>query len=144
MISEKIGTALAKNTKSKIWWMKMGMALILSNIFFFLLFSGNSEVKQESAYSGVPEGWVEVQLEAHLLTPFQNGKKVLIVQRNAGKKLEGVLKASGADELGRITVLVKEDEANALFQYSTWEVLPYLKHLTFTTVQKEQSHEIRY
>jgi hypothetical protein len=140
VISEKIGTLLKQNTKTK--WMKLAVALILSNIFFFMLFSGDSEVKQET--SGIPEGWVEVQLEAHLLTPFQSGKKVLIVHRSARKKLEGVLQAHGADELGRITVLVKEEEANALFQYSTWEVLPYLKHLTFTTIQKEPGHEIRY
>lgn len=123
--------------------MKMGVALILSNVFFFLLFSGDSEVKQVSP-SGTPEGWVEVQLEAQLLTPFQSGKKVLIVHRTARKKLEGVLQAHGNDELGRITVLVKEEEANALFQYNTWEVLPYLKHLTFTNVQKDPGHEIRY
>lgn len=139
MISEKIGTLLKQNTKTK--WMKMGVALVLSNIFFFLLFSGDSEVKQETR-SGTPEGWVEVQLEAQLLTPFQSGKKVLIVHRSARKKLEGVLQ--DAQELGRITVLVKEEEANALFQYSTWEVLPYLKHLTFTNVQKDPGHEIRY
>lgn len=140
MISEKIGTLLKQNTKTK--WIKLGVALILSNVFFFMLFSGDGDVKQE--VSGIPEGWVEVQLEAQLLTPFQSGKKVLIVHRTARKKLEGVLQATGTDELGRITVLVKEEEANALFQHSTWEVLPYLKHLTFSHVKKEHGHEIRY
>jgi hypothetical protein len=143
VISEKIGTTSKKNMKTKLWWIKLGLALILSNIFFFILFK-NEQGPDMNKITGTPEGWVEVQLEAHLLTPFQSGKKVLIVHRNARKKLEGVLQANGADELGRITVLVKETEANALFQYSTWEVLPYLKHLTFASVTKETGHEIRY
>lgn len=141
MISDKLGTILKKNTKTK--WIKIGIALVLSNIFFFMLFSGDSEVKQVES-SGIPSGWVEVQLSAELLTPFHSGKKVLLVHRNARKKLEGVLQDTGAGELGKITVLVKETEANALFQHETWEVLPYLKNLTFAQVRKEHSHEIRY
>lgn len=140
MILQKVGNVLKKDTKTKVWWMKLGICLILSNVFFFLLFSGDSEVKQESTLPG----WVEVQLEAQLLTPFQSGKKVLLVQRTARKKLEGVLQASGKDEPGKITVLVKEAEAQALFHYETWEVLPFLKHLTFASIKKESSHEIRY
>lgn len=140
MILQKIGSVLKKDTKTKVWWVKLGVCLILSNVFFFLLFSGDSEVKQESR----PEGWVEVQLEAQLLTPFQSGKKVLLIHRSARKKLEGVLQATGKDEPGKITVLVKEEEAQALFHYETWEVLPFLKHLTFGAIKKEASHEIRY
>jgi len=143
VISEKIGTALKKNTKNKQWWIKLGIALVLSNIFFFLLFSGDSEVKQLEV-SGIPTGWVEVQLNAELMTPFHSGKKVLLVHRNGRKKLEGVLQDPGANELGKITVLVKETEAHALFQHTTWEVLPYLKNLTFASVRKGESHEIRY
>lgn len=146
MNSEPNGTSLKKNTKTKVqdrkfWWLKIGVALVLSNIFFFLLFSGDSEVKQDSS---IPEGWVEVQVEADLMTPFHFGKKVLIVHRIGGKKLEGVLQASGADERGRITVLVKENEAHSLFQHESWEVLPYLKHLTFARAKQRESHEIRY
>ncbi len=146
MISEKIGTSFRKNTRNKIpekaqWWAKLAMALVLSNIFFFILFSGDSEVKQES---GIPEGWVEIQLRAELLTPFHYGKKVLIVHRPGRKKLEGVLQALSTDETGRITVLVKEAEANSLFQHESWEVLPFLKELNFVTVNKRETHEIRY
>lgn len=98
-------------------------------------------MKQET---GIPVGWVEVQLQADLLTPFHFGKKVLIIHRNGRKKIEGVLQATPVDQLGKLTVLVKEDEAHALFQHETWEVLPYLKNLTFAYARKEQSHEIRY
>ena len=143
MISEKIGTALKKNTRTKVWWMKLGVALMLSNVFFFLLFSGDSEMKQAGP-AGIPEGWVEVQLNAELLTPFHSGKKVLIIHRIGRKKLEGVLQTPGTEQPGKITVLVKETEAHSLFQFDSWEVLPYLKHLSFASNRKEESHEIRY
>jgi len=143
MISEKIGTLLKKNTKTRAWWAKLATAIILSNIFFFVLFGGDSGVKQAPP-SGVPDGWVEVQLQAELMTPFHSGKKVLIIHRIGRKKLEAVLQTDSNAELGKITVLVKEDEAHALFQHDSWEVLPYLKHMNFTVGKKEDSHEIRY
>lgn len=136
MTSESVGTRLKKNTK-----IKLGLALVLSNVFFFLLFGSGSKVKQET---GTPIGWVEVQLSAELFTPFHSGKKVLIVNRNGRKKLEGVLQTPATEIPGRMTVLVKEAEAHALFQHETWEVLPYLKNLNFASVKKEASHEIRY
>lgn len=140
MISKFVGEILKKNTKTKVWWMKLGFAIILSNIFFFVLFSDDSEMKQET--SSVPQGWVEMQLEAQLLTPFHSGKKVLVVHRLGRKKLEGVLQT--AENENKITVLVKEEEAHALLQFESWEILPYLKHLNFASVKKEESHEIRY
>ncbi len=143
MISEKIGTLLKKNTRTRVWWAKLATALVLSNIFFFVLFGGDSEVKQDLS-PGIPAGWVEVQLQAELMTPFHSGKKVLIIHRIGRKKLEAVLQTDSNAELGKITVLVKEDEAHALFQFDAWEVLPYLKHMTFAVNKKEDSHEIRY
>jgi hypothetical protein len=122
--------------------MKLGLALIVSNIFFFILFSNESV--NERPTNLPTEGWVEVQFEPLLLTPFQSGKKVLIIQRKAGKKIEGVLKDLSPEVPGRITVLVKENEADALFSHSSWEVLPYLRKLTLASVAKGINHEIRY
>lgn len=141
MISKNLGTIFKKNTKTKIWWSKLGIALVISNIFFFLLFGGSSEAVQEKT---IPVGWVEVQVNASLLTPFLPGKRVLLLQRQNSKKLEGILLHEVPEQLGRITLLVKEDEASTLFQYENWEVLPYLKNLHFTANTKERSHEIRY
>ena len=141
MNSKKIGMIFSKDTRTKNWWMKLGAALILSNIFFFILFSGDSEVKQDFS---IPPGWVEVQVSAELMTPFHSGKKVLIVHRSGRKKLEGVLQTNSSDLAGRITVLVREDEAHALFQHEAWEVLPFLKDLKFVSVNKRENHEIRY
>ncbi len=142
MILGKIGTVLKKNTPGKIWWLKSGIALFVSNIFFFMLFSKDQKNAQAPS---IPFGsWVEVQLEAQLFTPFQNGKRVLIIQRKQQKKIEAVLKGSPVDETGRLTILVKEEEAASLFHYSSWEILPYLRHYTFAAIPKGEAHEISY
>lgn len=140
MISEKLGTLLKKNTRTKIRWPKLVIALILSNFFFFYLFS---DEKEEVQVLKVPDGWVEIQLQAELLTPFEKNKKVLLLNRVGQKKLEGILKNGSKNPLSQITVLVKEDEAHLLFQFQSWEILPFLKHLSFSRVPGE-SHEIRY
>lgn len=141
MISKKIGTIFKENTKTKLWWGKLGVALIISNIFFFFLFGGSSEAVQEAS---LPQGWVEVQVNASLLTPFQQGKRVLLLHRQGRKKLEGILLMETSDQLGKITLLVKEDEAAILFRFENWEILPYLKNLHFTASTKEVGHEIHY
>ena len=141
MISKKIGTIFKENTKTKLWWSKLGIALIISNLFFFLLFGGNSEAVQEVS---TPQGWVEVQVNASLLTPYQQGKRVLLLHRQGRKKLEGILLMEAPDQLGKITLLVKEDEAATLFRFENWEILPYLKNLHFTASTKEIGHEIHY
>ena len=75
MISKIAGIISKKDTKTKQWWLKLGIALILSNIFFFLLFSGN-EVQSPEQEPSLPAGWVEIQLKAELMTPFHEGKKI--------------------------------------------------------------------
>ena len=133
---------LKKNTKTKLWWMKLAIAIVISNIFFFLLFSGSPEASPNESLP--PEGWVEAQVNAELMTPFHYGKKVILINRIRRIKLEGVLQTPPSDQLGKITVLVKENEAQALFQFSDWEVLPYLKNMSFTAHRKEINHEILY
>ncbi len=135
----RTGTSLKFDTKNKVRFFKIGAAFILSNIFFFLLFSGEDDKKSPPT----PEGWVEVQLEAQLLTPFHSGKKVLLLNRSGRRKLEGVLQAQSVQDL-KLTILVREAEAHELFQFERWEILPFLKHMNFATIKREQSHEIRY
>lgn len=142
MISKIAGNILKKDTKTKVWWMKLGIAIVLSNIFFFVLFSG-SETKAP-ATSSIPEGWVEIQVRAELLTPFHSGKKVLLLHRNARKKVEAMLETSPLEPEGRFTVLVKETEAEALLKYDSWEIVPFLKTLTFAPLSRGTQHEIRY
>jgi hypothetical protein len=142
MISKLAGILSAKNTKTKAWWLKLACAIVLSNVFFFLLFGGDNTSSAETNF--VPEGWVEVQLEARLHTPFQMGKKVLLVSREARKKIHGVLNQSGNELDQRITVLVKEDEAALLFQIENWEILPLIQNLYFRTITQRENHEIRY
>jgi hypothetical protein len=141
MLSKLSGMLSAKDTKTKQKWAKIAIALILSNLFFFLLFSRNEDTL--AAPPGIPDGWVEVQIRADLLTPFQDRKKVLLVNRRQGGQLEGVLQ-QGTDPEGKLTVLVKESEAQALFQHESWEVLPYIRNLKLRAPQRGESYEIRY
>ena len=142
MISKIAGTILKKDTKTKVWWMKLGVAIVLSNIFFFILFSGNET--QATATSSIPEGWVEMQVRAELLTTFQSGKKVLLLHRNGRKKVEAMLETSPLEPEGRFTVLVKETEAEALLKFESWEIVPFLKTLTFAPLSRGAQHEITY
>ena len=142
MISKIAGTILKKDTKTKIWWMKLAIAIVLSNIFFFVLFSGSE--KKDEAISSIPAGWVEIQVRAELLTTFQTGKKVLLLHRNGRKRVESMLETSPQEPEGRFTVLVKETEAEALLKYETWEIVPFLKSLTFAPLSRGVNHEIRY
>jgi hypothetical protein len=142
MISKIAGNVLKKNTKNKIWWAKLGVAIVLSNIFFFVLFSGSET--RPSATPSIPEGWVEIHVRAELLTPFQSGKKVLLLHRHARKKVEAMLETSPIEPEGRFTVLVKETEAEALLKYESWEIVPFLKTLTFSPLSRGVNHEIHY
>lgn len=142
MISKLAGIISGKNTRTKLWWTKLAIALVLSNVFFFLLFGGDNTSSAETI--SMPLGWVEVQLEARLHTPFQNGKKVLLVNRSGRKKLSAVLNDGGNELDQRVTVLVREDEAGLLFQHENWEILPLIQNLHFKTVSQRESHEISY
>lgn len=142
MISKITGNVLKQNTKTKQWWAKLTVAIVLSNIFFFLLFSGSET--EATPTPAVPEGWVEIQVRAELLTPFQSGKKVLLLHRNARKQMEAVLETSPIEPEGRYTVLVKESEAATLLQFETWEIVPFLKTISFAPVSRGENHEIRY
>lgn len=141
MTSNIAGNNSKKNIKSKAWWLKLALSLVLSNIFFFILFSGN-EKKQDK--NSIPEGWVELQVRAELLTPFHSGKKVLLLHRIAGKQVEAMLENSPIEPEGRFTVLVKETQAEVLLKYESWEIVPFLKSLNFKSSARGETHEIRY
>jgi len=141
MISKIAGNLSKQSTRTKLWWMKLGLALVISNIFFFLLFSGS---EKEVSTSSIPEGWVEIQVRAELLTTFHSGKKVLLLHRLGRKRVEAMLETSPIEPEGRYTVLVKETEAEALLQHESWEIVPFLKTLSFAPLSKGAAHEIQY
>ncbi len=141
MISNLVGNVLKKNTKTRIWWMKLAIAIVISNVFFFLLFSGN---ETPAATNTLPTGWVELQVRAELLTTFHKGKKILLVNRTHAKKVEGMLQDISEEPEARHTILVKEDEAQILLKYQQWEILPFIKTLQLTSKVTGDQHEIRY
>jgi hypothetical protein len=142
---KKIGTAFPKDTRNRIWWIKLFLCLIFSNIFFFLIFGPQ---KKAPKISNSRTNWVEIQMDADILTPLKEGKKVLLVNRRIGKKIEAILKTNEASDSGKITVSVKEEEAEDLIDHSSWQVLPFLKKLTLESIKKIQNkvteHEIFY
>ncbi len=142
MISRIAGTLLSKNTKTRVWWAKLAVAIVISNIFFFLLFSGSETSPVIS--KGVPVGWVEMQIKAELLTQFHSGKKVLLIHRKARKQLEAMLDTAPTDPEMGYTILVKESEAEILLKHDGWEIVPFLKKLTFAPISKGTEHEISY
>ncbi len=140
---EKIGTLFKNVTKPRIWWVKLGVSLVLSNLFFFLLFGGVQPVTPSPTKES-RSGWISVQLEAELQTPFQTGKKVLLVNRARRIKVEGVLEGEHREGVEKLAFAVREKDAAVLFLHRNWEILPYLRDLTFTAARKEPTHEIYY
>jgi hypothetical protein len=132
------GIVLKKDFQVKA--VKLAVALILSNLFFFLLFSGPEEVKAET---GLLPGVVELQLKVNLLTPFEAGKKILLIHRSSRLRAEGKMKMP-QDAEGRITVEVSEADAELLLTQEEWEITPYLKSLRFKVAAQGERYEIRY
>ncbi len=123
-----------------MWWIKLGLALILSNIFFFVLFKSDPTPAKEAP---LDVGWVELQIRAELLTPFERGKKILLIHRASRSRSEAIMEAP-IDAEGRMTIRIHETEASHLFKHEAWEVFPYMKTLSFAPIHRGESYEIRY
>lgn len=140
MTSKLAGTISSISTKTRIKVLKIIVALIVSNLFFFLLFSGEEKEL-------VPEfhpGEVEVKLTASMLTPFQKGKRVILLARKKQIAVEAMLEVESPEDQ-KLTVWVKEDKARMLLEQENWEVLPFLKDFRVTKTRSiGVSHEIRY
>jgi hypothetical protein len=145
MILKKIGIVLPKNTQAKSWWIKLGISIILSNIFFFLIFSPEQK-DQDRPIS--PQNWVDIQLDAEILTPLINGKKILLLNKKERKKIEGFLKTNEIDNTGKITVSVREEQAHEIITFQSWQILPFLRHHKFASSNEKRKrkpdHEIYY
>ena len=128
---------MKKNTRTKVWWMKLAVSLVLSNVFFFLLFGADAPAVEKKLEPGL----IEVQLSAQLLTPFQEGKRVLLIQRTSRVRLDGILREQ--TENG-VIVSVNEETALQLITFDQWEVLPYLKDFRFKSIAQGAAYEIRY
>lgn len=141
MTSKPNGTDSSKKIKLRKLWLKLAAALIVSNLFFFFIFHPSEKQKMSPS---IPDGWVQLQVKAELLTPFQYGKKVLLLNRRSNRSVEAMLETAPTDVDGRFTVLVKESSAEELIRLESWEILPFLKTLTFAPKARGEQHEIRY
>lgn len=140
MISKTVGINLKEIMKNRPLLLKLAASLMLSNIFFYLLFS-SPEAKTPEA--SLPAGTVEVEVQGTLLTPFEERKHVLLYERARGLLIDGHLSRAPSEE-GRLTVSVREDAAAVLLQHASWDILPYLKNFKRHRPAQGESHEIRY
>lgn len=135
----KIGKSLKLGTIDRPKVLKIALALILSNIFFFLLIGGGESEEEERPMDA---GNVALHLEAKILTPLYPGKRVLIVSSELRQKVEGTFRVLQED--GRVTIEVRDEDAEILLKNSTWEIIPPIKNLAFQVRKSGVGHEIRY
>lgn len=140
MNSKIAGENSKKSTRTKVWWVKLSIAFILSNILFFLLFSKSETTSSISR----PKGYVELHLKARLLTPFQLRKRVLIIHRDKRIRVEAMLEKMQLEPEEQYTVSVREIDTETLLKNESWEIIPYLSRLTFTHHEGKPNHEIHY
>lgn len=140
---KKIGIIFKKNTRPKVWWVKMGISLVISNVFFFLMFAPDSH-EASKIKPNKSSGMVEVNVKAILHTPFQNRKRVILINRRSNKNLPAMLKAMNENSPEEVTVLIHESIAGELFRYHEWEIFPYLKKITLNQKKGKEIHEIHY
>jgi hypothetical protein len=141
MNSKTNGTSSKLNIGHRPLLIRTLIAILISNIFFYLLFMSSNETEAQEVQQA---GWVQIQLTAKARTPFQTGKKVLLIDRRSGLSVEAVLEQSPSETDERITVSVKEGDAHSVLKSDNWEIVPYLKNLNLTQVGKRVEHEIRY
>ena len=112
------------------------LIVLLSNLFFYLLFFPTDQKPQKA----FPDDYVEIKLEAKLQTPFQKGKKVLLQRLGQANMHEALLISEHED--GLITVATNEKSGEALLREGPWRILPLIKmNITQT---KGENREIRY
>lgn len=148
LASLKNGTDSKKNIAvtsaiSKIKIIKIVTALILSNIFFYMLFSPNDEVSELKTN----RGGVEVIIEGKLMTSFEENKDVLLTQPNLGLKLKGKLLTNQNSETHYLVLVSEEDAQQILGRPLNWNILPYLKNFKLPTARRthqEIDHEIHF
>ncbi len=141
MISRTNGINLKKLIANKVVLAKLAMAMVLSNVFFFYLFSDTSSSEL------VPEitaGHVEIEIKGELHTSFQAGKKVMLLNKNRTQKIDAILMRTNPEPEPRHLLQVKEEETYKLINQDNWEILPYVKSLKLVKNSEKEGHEIRY
>jgi len=140
MLFKKNGTSFKLDTKNKTFIIKIAAALVLSNIFFFILFSPSDEIEEKS----LSDNEVEIHLQVTFHTSFQKGKKVLLIHRKTQRMVEAKLQDWVNEETQTLSVSVQDTQAQRVIDLTGWEVVPYIKQYTFAQTSKGDQYEIRY
>jgi hypothetical protein len=121
---------------------KLVLALILSNIFFFMLFSADEAKTPEQSYQGV-----EIIIEGKLLTSFEKNKEVLLTHSNSGLKIKARLLSIQETQDHYLVLTQESDAIKILARPLHWNILPYLKNFTLSSPKQyvqEIDHEIHF
>lgn len=118
--------------------LKMLFLILSSNLLFYILFFPSNTVEIET----YPKDFIEVKVQAKLLTPFQIGKKITLYHSITNKNVLAQL-TSPPDEEGLTTVATDSESAKALLIHSDWKIIPPID-LQITQTNRGESREIRY
>jgi hypothetical protein len=119
-------------------WIKTGLALIMSNIFFYLLF-----IKSSTEEVAPLAGEVEIELRAELYTSYSSHKKVTVMNKQRSIKVDGTLLSYSTEPESKVLIHVNEADAHLLITKDSWEVFPLLLNYKVSSPKRGQ-HEIRY
>lgn len=135
------GSSTLTSATSKKPIIKLMMAFLLSNIFFFMLFSEDKEKKSPTERVGI-----EIIIEGKLMTSFEKNKEVILSHQHAGIIKARLLEIQPMQD--SYLVLTTEAEAiKILARPVNWSILPYLKNYSMKTPSKpmqEIDHEIHF
>lgn len=117
--------------------LKIILLILISNAFFyFLFFPASEEVQQE-----LSSDFIEVKVNAKLMTSFHNGKKVTLYHALTNQNIMGHL-ISPPDEEGFTTVATDTESAKLLLTKNNWRIIPPIQ--LNVSQNKGESREIRY
>jgi hypothetical protein len=119
---------------------KIGIALVVSNIFFFLLFSGGDETTVNTL---IP-GYVEIEVRGELSTSFAEGKKVSVINKRRTIKVDAQLLRYHSEPDSKVLLQVDEKDAHQLLAPDNWEIFPLLSTYQVALPLPKEAHEIRY
>jgi len=119
---------------------KLITIIFLSNLLFFY---ACKDEPQSISQPLIPKDWVEIQLHAELLAPFETGKKVILSDLEKNIYINGLLQGQDAENQ-LLRLMIHEKNLPKIALSRNWKLLPYSKLLRTKPRTKENHYEIYY
>jgi len=140
MNSKPNGIIFKKFTGNKFQWIKIALGFILSNLTCYHLFY---LTPVELPKKTLRPGWVTIQIHAELMTNYQEGEKVFLIERNKHQFIESILEDKNTKD-DRFTLLIEETNLPIIYQSDNWQIIPFSKRFIISKKSNKVSHEISY